>query len=186
MLFRVKSSESKLQEGYRTQILLLMVWRILSQSFRTTELNSAAAAMAQQLARQYFFYIYISFSSALLYILLPWQLNTFCPSVWWQNRYIHLFRNLVFKRQIIFSQLLYVFKALFRKKQNIAASLKERSINHTTQALCCPGDALNITHRHHKWKSQNGGWWQGPGNITLSTRSLPVLTLLITISNITT
>lgn len=65
MLFRVKSSESKLQEGYRTQILLLMVWRILSQSFRTTELKFGSCCHGTTTGKTVLFlYIYFFFICA--------------------------------------------------------------------------------------------------------------------------
>lgn len=139
---RASSSAGKLQGGYRMQTLLMMrnmVWRISNWSFRTIKLRFSSCCCGITTGKTVLFFPIFS-SSLILYILLPWQLNIFCPSVWWQSRYIHLFMNLVFKRQIIFSQLLYVFKPLFGMKRNIAASWKQWSINHTAQAVHCPGD----------------------------------------------
>lgn len=116
----------------------------------------------------------------ILYILLPWQLNVFCPSVWWHNRYIHLFVNLAFKRHNIFPTF-YVFKPLFRRRQNIAASRKQRPINHTAQAVHCPGDTpaslITTTNEKVKLEASDKDW---------GTYSLSLLPLLITVSSVTT
>lgn len=152
---RASSSAGKLQGGYRMQTLLMMrnmVWRISNWSFRTIKLRFSSCCCGITTGKTVLFFPIFS-SSLILYILLPWQLNIFCPSVWWQSRYIHLFMNLVFKRQIIFSQLLYVFKPLRNEAEYCSFS---KTVVHKSHR---PGSALprrhsSITHCHHKWKSR--------------------------------
>lgn len=172
-------------EHHKAHTLLLtrsVVWSIQNSSFKTRKPKLSSCCHSATTGKAVFlFFCFIFSSSVILRILLPWQLNVFCPSVRWHNRYIHLFVNLAFKRQIIFSQLLYIFKPLFGRRQNIAASRKQQPINHATQAVHCPGDtpALLITTTNEKVKleASDKDW---------GTYSPSLLPLLITVSNVTT